>query len=125
VLCQRKDEGQKPYEERSVDWNWTELFEIWAEDFDPDTFFQQTHRTLTAALRGRRARDTLEAKRDLAAAWNTAAFTGAASVGKLKPLSQYLSDPEQDRRTKSAQAIAFFHRMKASGAPVEISRTVN
>lgn len=125
MLQHGKSEGQKPYEERSVDWNWTELFEIWAEDFDPDTFFLQTHRTFTAALRGRRSRDSLQAKRDTANAWNIAAFSGAASVGKLKPLSHYLSDPDQDRRTKSAQAIAFFHRMKASGVPVEISRTVN
>lgn len=102
--------------------------EIWAEDFDPDSFWRQTPVTMRAALRGRRNADKLRAKRDLLTAYHTGAFAGLAFGGKLKPFSEYAGDedhPDDARRLEHAQAIAFFHRLKAKGLPVEISRTVN
>jgi hypothetical protein len=80
---------------------------------------------MVAAMQGRRNADKLRAKRDLLIAYHTGAFAGAAFAGKLKPLDQYVSDGAQERPLQYAHAIAFFHRMKARGFPVEITRTVN
>jgi hypothetical protein len=75
---------------------------------------------MTAALRGRRKRDELQAKRDLVTAYRTAAFSGAAFAGKLRPLSEYLN--EANPRNKHAAALHFFHSLKARGIPVKIER---
>lgn len=80
---------------------------------------------MVAAMQGRRNADKLRAKRDLLIAYHTGAFAGAAFAGKLKPFDQYVSDGAQERPLQHAHAIAFFHRMKARGFPVEITRTVN
>jgi hypothetical protein len=82
---------------------------------------------MVAALHGRRASHKADAKRDLLLAWHTGAFAVAAFAGKLKPFKEYLADAEtgDNRRLQHAQAIAFFHRLKAKGLPVEITRTVN
>lgn len=57
-------------------------------------------------------------------AWHTAMFALAGYGGKLKgkKLSDYLGNPEQPKQSSHAQAIAFFHRLKARGVPVDISR---
>lgn len=57
-------------------------------------------------------------------AWHTAVFALARYSGKLKPLSDYLSTDEQPKgeALQHAKAIAFFHRLKARGIPVEITR---
>jgi hypothetical protein len=80
---------------------------------------------MVAALHGRRAAHKSDAKRDLLLAWHTGAFAGAAFAGKLKPFKEYLAEPSDNRNLQHAQAIAFFHRLKAKGLPVEITRTVN
>lgn len=56
-------------------------------------------------------------------AWHTAVFALHGYAGKLKgkKLSDFLGSDSQ-RATKNAQAIAFFHRMKARGVPVTITR---
>lgn len=82
---------------------------------------------MRAALRGRAGAAKRQSKRDLLLAYHTGAFAGAAFNGKLKPFNEYVSDdePADDRALKHAHAIAFFHRLKARGMPVEITRTVN
>lgn len=72
----------------------------------------------------------LAAKRnfDLAivTAWHTAVFGLGMYGGKLKNknLSDFLSSDEKPNRAAlaRAQAVAFFHRIKARGVPVDISR---
>jgi hypothetical protein len=61
-------------------------------------------------------------------AWHTAIFGLSGYAGKLKgkSLSDFLpsasKQPANDRRLKHAEAIAFFHSLKARGVPVDISR---
>lgn len=58
-------------------------------------------------------------------AWHTAVFAIGMYGGKLKgkTLSDFLSSDEpQVSTTKHAEAIAYFHKIKARGAPVEITR---
>lgn len=70
----------------------------------------------------------LAAKREydlaIATAWHTAVFGLQGYAGKLKgkKLSDFLSDHSDKQPTKHAQAIAFFHSLKARGVPVEITR---
>jgi hypothetical protein len=82
---------------------------------------------MVAALAGRQAAHKADAKRDLLLAWHVGALSGAAFAGKLKPFKEYLSEaePGDNRKVQHAEAIAFFHRLKAKGLPVEITRTVN
>jgi hypothetical protein len=81
---------------------------------------------MTAALRGRRKADKLQARRDLLRAYNTGAFAAAGFAGELKSFDQYVSDePDDGRKLNYANGIAFFHALKAKGFPVEIKRTVN
>jgi hypothetical protein len=70
-----------------------------------------------AALREQQAYDLM-----IAQAWHTEAF---AREKKLKKLSQYQSKSQAQKRSPVADAAAFFHRLKASGVPVEISRVVH
>jgi hypothetical protein len=58
----------------------------------------------------------------LAQAWHTEAF---AREKKLKKLSSYVGKKADAKRSIAADAMAFFHRMKATGVPVEISRVVH
>jgi hypothetical protein len=53
-------------------------------------------------------------------AWHTAVFALSGYGGKLKSLSEYLDRPQLS--TKHAEAIAFFHSLKARGIPIDISR---
>lgn len=65
-------------------------------------------------------------KYDLAivVAWHTASFALGGYSGKLKgkSLSDFLSEGEPRHSPKHAEAISFFHKLKARGVPVEISR---
>jgi hypothetical protein len=58
----------------------------------------------------------------LAAAHQGAQFNALASVGKLKRLSNYVSKASSGRRSKSADAVAFFQTMQAQGFDVKIER---
>lgn len=61
-------------------------------------------------------------------AWHTAAFVLGMYSGKLKgkSLSDFLTGERAERpRNDAADAVAFFHRMKAAGFPVEIERVVH
>ena len=58
-------------------------------------------------------------------AWHTAVFGLQGYQNKLrgKKLSDYLTvDRDMTAQTKHAQAIAFFHSLKARGVPVTITR---
>lgn len=65
----------------------------------------------------------------LVTAWHTARFAlnGWADKGRLagsKKLSDLLSDQgSEPEQSNAAQAIHFFHSLKARGVPVEITRT--
>lgn len=85
----------------------------------PETFAEQTARTFMAALRGRAKLHKREAERDLALAYKTGAFSRAS---KVRPLSYYLKQMRGGESNKAAQALAFFHGLKARGIPVKITR---
>lgn len=57
-------------------------------------------------------------------AWHTAVFGLNGYAGKLqgKKLSDFLGAEQPKANTKHAQAIAFFHSLKARGVSVEITR---
>jgi uncharacterized protein (UPF0335 family) len=58
----------------------------------------------------------------LAAAHQGAQFNALASVGKLKKLSSYISKVSAGKRSRSADAVAFFQTMQAQGFDVKIER---
>jgi hypothetical protein len=60
------------------------------------------------------------AKRDTLLAYQTGAFAGLAFNGKLKAFAHYADSDGQP--VSNAQAIGFFHRLKARGVPVKIER---
>jgi hypothetical protein len=57
----------------------------------------------------------------LAQAWHTEAF---AREKRLKKLSDY-QGKKSGKRSVAADAVAFFHSLKARGVPVEIRRVVH
>jgi hypothetical protein len=74
-----------------------------------------------AARRAERAHDLA-----MMQAWHTAIFALNGYAGKLKNkgLADYLIS-EKPKQSKASQALAFFHRLKAAGVPVEIKRVVH
>lgn len=72
-----------------------------------------------AALRQERDYDLA-----IAQAYHMAKFNALQKAGKLKGLSHYIGK-KASKKSQAADALAFFHRMKASGAPVEITRVVH
>jgi hypothetical protein len=52
-------------------------------------------------------------------AWHSEAF---ARTKRLNKLSSYLSKDQPSPRSNHAQALAFFHGLKARGVPVKISK---
>jgi len=77
---------------------------------------------MTAALQGRRNADKYEAERQLRMAWHIGAFSGAAFGGKLKSFQHYRRQMDSDGKSPAAQAIGFFHALKAKGVPIKIER---
>jgi hypothetical protein len=61
---------------------------------------------------------------DISHAWHSAKFNGLAQVGKLRGLKSYLGKAASGVRSTAASALAFFHKMKAAGLPVTITRSV-
>lgn len=89
---------------------------MWVEaGFPPLAFWQQTERSFANALAG-------AAKARLTLAWQTAVLTGAASVGKLKPLDDYLSEMEPEQTTNNAALLSGLFRLKARGVPMDIKK---
>lgn len=66
----------------------------------------------------------LEREYDLAIAqaWHMAEFNARKKVNKLRGLSEYIGKRAGGKKSSAAQAIAFFHAMKAAGLPVTITR---
>lgn len=71
-----------------------------------------------AALAAKRRSDLA-----ISTAWHTAIFALNGYSGKLKgkTLLDFLG-PDESQAKKHAEAIAFFHKLKAKGVPVEITR---
>jgi hypothetical protein len=83
---------------------------------------------MVAALNGRIEAAKNRNKLDLRLAWRIGAFTGAAFNGKLKSFEHYSRQedgPADAQRQGAAEAVAFFHGLKARGFDVDITRTVN
>lgn len=74
------------------------------------------------AMEGAALRIEREYDLALAQAWHGAKFNGLAQAGKLRRLSQYVGR-KSSKPSPASSALAFFHRMKAAGFPVEIRRT--
>lgn len=61
---------------------------------------------------------------DLAVAqvWHGARFNALAQVGKLRGLKSYLSKATSTAKSAAAQALGFFHALRARGIPIKIER---
>lgn len=70
----------------------------------PDDFWHQTPLHFQYVMKGVRKRLEAQNEANTALAWQSAAFTGAASVGKLKPLREYLRKPP--RKMSNAEMLA-------------------
>jgi hypothetical protein len=72
-----------------------------------------------AALRRRRELDL-----GVYTAWHAATFAVGMYGGKLKgkKLSDFLSEDSRPARSKAAEALSFFHTLKARGVAVDITR---
>lgn len=71
---------------------------------------------------------TLKAEREydllISQAWHEAKFNALAQVGKLKGLKSYIGKKAVGgKRSKAADAVAFFHALKAAGVAVSITRS--
>lgn len=90
---------------------------MWCEaGFPPDSFWHQTERSFSNALAG-------VAKRRITEAWQVAAMSAAASVGKLKDLREYLPGDVDEKRTPgSSWVLSQLFKMKAKGVPMKIER---
>lgn len=75
-------------------------------------------------MEGAALRQEREYNQVISQAWHTAVFVLQGYSGKLKgkSLSDYLAGQNKPKPSKAAQAIAFFHAMKAAGLPVTITR---
>lgn len=58
----------------------------------------------------------------IAQGWHAARFNALAQTGKLRGLATYIGKRASGKRSQAADALAFFHSMKAKGFPVEITR---
>lgn len=89
-------------------------------------FWRQTPRSYIAIMEGMARAANRQVDLAIVNAWHTAVFGLNGYAGKLKgkALSDYLSGGSKpaEQNLKHAQAIAWAHRMKARGFPVEITR---
>lgn len=91
---------------------------MWVEaGFPPETFWQQTERSFSNALLG-------AARRDIRTAWQSAIFTGAASVGKLRDIDEYLPDidPRPAATPGAMKTLGFLMKLQRKGIPMKIER---
>ena len=63
-------------------------------------------------------------RQDIAHAWHIAAMAGAAMVGKLKPLSEYLTTPQQTRVEQRAAMELIAERFGSKVRPRDTSTKV-
>lgn len=95
----------------------------------PAEFWGLTPRLYVTIMQGMARAANKRLDDALYTAWHTALFAlnGYANKGKMagsKSLSDLLNDKPQDEShaLQRAQGIAFFHRLKAEGVPIEITR---
>jgi hypothetical protein len=94
----------------------------------PLSFWRQSPRTFVNAMEGAAKAEERRLDHAVVAAWYTATFALGMYSGKLKGkrLTDFLSgDRGKAERNPAADAVAFFHRMKAAGFPVKIERVVH
>lgn len=89
---------------------------MWVEaGFPPDTFWPQTERSFSNALAG-------AARHRIKMAWQIAAMTGAASVGKLKPVDDYLPSDHPVGTPGAMKMLGYMRSLQRRGIPIEIER---
>lgn len=89
---------------------------MWVEaGFPPETFWHQTERSFANALAG-------AARHRIKMAWQIAAFTGAAFVGKLKGPEEYLPDSRPIGTPGAMKTLGFLMRLQRRGIPMQIER---
>lgn len=86
--------------------------------FQPDDFWHQTPLHFQIAMRGVRKRHEIEADARIAQAWSTAAFSGAAQNGKLKPLKHYLRKTVETQRPHEMLAALKAHQSNGAGMTI-------
>lgn len=122
--------ASEPSEASEATWDIATFLKEWiALGGSPSEFWQQTPRSYVVCMEGLASAATRAIDLAIANAWHTAMFGLGGYAGKLrdKSLSDFLtSRPEtsedRSRRLNHAEGIAFFHRLKAKGVPVDISR---
>jgi hypothetical protein len=91
--------------------------------FDPEAFWRETPRSFVNAMEGAALRDKQQLDLAFWQAWHTEAFARMEGRDFKAALRNHFSrDDKSDQRLKNAEAIAFFHRLKARGVPVKITR---
>lgn len=94
---------------------------MWVQaEFSPDDFWHQTPRHFQLIMEGVRKRLENEHHQQVRGSWETAAFTGAASAGKLKPLNHYLKLPPP--RQTPAEMLSALMAHQSSGAKMTIRK---
>lgn len=90
---------------------------MWVETgFPPSAFWEQTERSFSNTLAG-------AARLRIKTAWQTGAFAGAASNGKLKEVEHYLPDDEEPTGTPGAMKfVSLMHKLRRKGLPITIER---
>lgn len=89
---------------------------MWVEaGFPPETFWTQTERSFSNALAG-------VARLRIKTAWQIAAFTGAAFVGKLKMPEEYLPTDAPPVTPGATKMLGYLFRLHNRGLPMTIEK---
>jgi hypothetical protein len=116
--------GEKKSEGSEAKWSIGNFLVEWvALGGSPAEFWHQTPRSYVKVMEGMVRAANRQVDLAIINAWHTAGFGLSMYAGKLqgKKLSDFLTSAPADR-SKDAEAIAFFHSLKARGIPVEITR---
>lgn len=121
--------GEKKPEDGSSKATWSIrdfLIEWVAVGGSPADFWRQTPYSFVTVMEGMVQAANREIDLSITTAWHTAIFIQLADANQLrgKKLSDFLTSAQgqANGRSRAAEAIAFFHGLKARGVPVEITR---
>lgn len=89
--------------------------------FEPDKFWLETPATFVNAMEGAALRAEQQYDLLISQEWHGARFNALAQGGKLRSLSSYIGK-KPGKKAIAPGALAFFHKMKAAGLPVTITR---
>jgi hypothetical protein len=96
---------------------------MWVEaEFPPATFWQQTERSFVLALEARAEAMKRRTERERRLAWNIAALSALASVGKLKSFDESFVTGEDGATGGSAKVLGLLFRLKRKGVPMTIEK---